>query len=157
MGYTIERIDLDQVYERFLTLADGKKEIKDDDILFLMGHETENNYKDGLAIKALKVVCGDQASPEATITLNYKGKDSEATAKGNGPVDATIKAIEQIIGKSFNIKEFNIHAIHSGSDDVSKVDMRVTDDGKSYKGYGFSTDIVRASANAYLDALNKFV
>jgi 2-isopropylmalate synthase len=157
LGYTIERIDLDQVYERFLTLADGKKEIKDDDILFLMGHETENNYKNGLAIKALKVVCGDQASPEATITLHYKGKDSEATAKGNGPVDATIKAIEQIIGKSFNIKEFNIHAIHSGSDDVSKVDMRVTDDGKSYKGYGFSTDIVRASANAYLDALNKFV
>ena len=157
LGYTIERIDLDQVYERFLTLADGKKEIKDDDILLLMGHETENNYKDGLAIKSLKVVCGDQASPLATITLNYKGKDSEATAQGNGPVDATIKAIEQIIGKSFNIKEFKIHAIHSGSDDVSKVDMRVADGGKSYKGYGFSTDIVRASANAYLDALNKFV
>lgn len=157
LGYTIERIDLDQVYERFLTLADGKKEIKDDDILFLMGHETENNYKNGLAIKALKVVCGDQAIPESTVNLYYKGKENIATAKGNGPVDATIKAIEQIIGKSFNIKEFNIHAIHSGSDDVSKVDMRVTDQGKSYKGYGFSTDIVRASANAYLDALNKFV
>jgi 2-isopropylmalate synthase len=157
LGYTIERIDLDQVYERFLTLADGKKEIKDDDILFLMGHETQNNYKNGLAIKSLKVACGDQASPKATIVLNYKGKDNEATATGNGPVDATIKAIEKIIGKSFNIKEFNIHAIHSGSDDVSKVDMRVTDNGKSYVGYGFSTDIVRASANAYLDALNKFV
>jgi 2-isopropylmalate synthase len=157
LGYTMERIDLDQVYERFLTLADGKKEIKDDDILFLMGHETENNYKNGLAIKALKVVCGDQAIPESTVNLYYKGKENIATAKGNGPVDATIKAIEQIIGKSFNIKEFNIHAIHSGSDDVSKVDMRVTDEGKSYKGYGFSTDIVRASANAYLDALNKFV
>ena len=157
LGYTIDRIDLDQVYERFLTLADGKKEIKDDDILFLMGHESENNYKNGLAIKSLKAVCGDQASPTATIVLNYKGKDNEATATGNGPVDATIKAIEKIIGKSFNIKEFNIHAIHSGSDDVSKVDMRGTNDGKSYVGYGFSTDIVRASANAYVDALNKFV
>ena len=157
LGYTIDRIDLDQVYERFLTLADGKKEIKDDDILFLMGHESENNYKNGLAIKSLKVACGDQASPTATIVLNYKGKDNEETATGNGPVDATIKAIEKIIGKSFNIKEFNIHAIHSGSDDVSKVDMRVTNNGKSYVGYGFSTDIVRASANAYVDALNKFV
>jgi hypothetical protein len=67
------------------------------------------------------------------------------------------KAIEKIIGRSFNIKEFNIHAIHSGSDDVSKVDMLVINEGKSYKGYGFSSDIVRASANAYLDALNKFV
>ena len=157
LGYTIDRIDLDKVYERFLTLADGKKEIKDDDILFLMGNHSEINYKDGLAIKGLKVTCGDQVSPSASITLNYKGTNHEAVATGNGPVDATIKAIEKIIGKSFNIKEFNIHAIHSGSDDVSKVDMSVTNEGKSYKGYGFSTDIVRASANAYLDALNKFV
>jgi len=157
LGYTIERIDLDQVYDKFLTMADGKKEIRDDDILLLMGDKAESNYKDGLAIKSLKVSCGDQAIPEATIKLFYKGSDHEATSAGNGPVDATIKAIEKIIGRSFNIKEFNIHAIHSGSDDVSKVDMLVINEGKSYKGYGFSTDIVRASANAYLDALNKFV
>jgi 2-isopropylmalate synthase len=157
LGYTMERIDLDQVYDKFLTMADGKKEIRDDDILLLMGDKAESNYKDGLSIKSLQVSCGDQASPEATVKLFYKGTVHEATSTGNGPVDATIKAIEKIIGKSFNIKEFNIHAIHSGSDDVSKVDMLVINEGKSYKGYGFSTDIVRASANAYLDALNKFV
>ena len=157
LGYTIERIDLDQVYDKFLTMADGKKEIRDDDILLLMGDKAESNYKNGLSIKSLIVSCGDQASPEATIKLSFKGGVHEATSTGNGPVDATIKAIEKIIGKSFNIKEFNIHAIHSGSDDVSKVDMLVINEGKSYKGYGFSTDIVRASANAYLDALNKFV
>jgi 2-isopropylmalate synthase len=157
LGYTIERIDLDQVYDKFLTMADGKKEIRDDDILLLMGDKAESNYKNGLSIKSLIVSCGDQASPEATIKLFFKGAVHEATSTGNGPVDATIKAIEKIIGKSFNIKEFNIHAIHSGSDDVSKVDMLVINEGKSYKGYGFSTDIVRASANAYLDALNKFV
>jgi 2-isopropylmalate synthase len=153
----MERIDLDQVYDRFLIMADGKKEIRDDDILLLMGDKAESNYKDGLSIKSLQVSCGDQASPQATIKLFYKGIVHEAISAGNGPVDATIKAIEKIIGRSFNIKEFNIHAIHSGSDDVSKVDMLVINEGKSYKGYGFSTDIVRASANAYLDALNKFV
>jgi 2-isopropylmalate synthase len=157
LGYTMERIDLDQVYDRFLIMADGKKEIRDDDILLLMGDKAESNYKDGLSIKSLQVSCGDQASPQATIKLFYKGIVHEAISAGNGPVDATIKAIEKIIGRSFNIKEFNIHAIHSGSDDVSKVDMLVINEGKSYKGYGFSTDIVRASANAYLDALNKFV
>ncbi len=157
LGYTMERIDLDQVYDRFLTMADGKKEIRDDDILLLMGDKAESNYKDGLSIKSLQVSCGDQASPQATIKLFYKGIVHESISAGNGPVDATIKAIEKIIGRSFNIKEFNIHAIHSGSDDVSKVDMLVINEGKSYKGYGFSTDIVRASANAYLDALNKFV
>lgn len=111
----------------------------------LMGDRAESNYKDGLSIKGLLVSCGDQVSPEASIKLHYKGEDHEASAQGNGPVDATIKAIEKIIGKKFNIKEFNIHSIHSGSDDVSKVDMLVVNDGKSYKGYGFSTDIVRAS------------
>jgi 2-isopropylmalate synthase len=157
LGYTIERIDLDQVYQRFLTLADSKKEIRDDDIILLMGDETETNYKNGLKIRNLEVTCGDQSRPQAKVKINFNGSDQEANASGNGPVDATIKAIERITGKIIEIKEFNIHAIHGGSEDISKVDMRVTYDDKSYMGYGFSTDIVRASANAYVDALNKFV
>jgi len=157
LGYTIDRIDLDQVYQRFLELADTKKELKDDDLLQLMGAKTEENFKNGLAINALQVTTGDQETPEATIRLSFNGVERQATASGNGPVSATIKAIEEIIGKHIEIKEFNIHSIHGGSDDVSKVDMRVVYDDKSYMGYGFSTDIVRASANAYLDALNKFI
>lgn len=157
LGYTIDRIDLDQVYQKFVEMADGKKEIRDDDILLLMGDDGQNTYKNGISIKELQVVCGDNQSPSTSIKLSYNGAEQVANATGNGPVDATIKAIEKIIGKKYNIKEFNIHAMHSGSDDISKVDMQVTDQGKSYKGYGFSTDIVRASANAYLDALNKFV
>src|SRR5690606_38719331 len=94
LGYTADRIDLDQVYERFLVLADSKKEIVDDDILFLMGRETQSNYKNGLTIKSLKVATGDHITPEATIELNYNGADHEATASGNGPVDASIRAIE---------------------------------------------------------------
>lgn len=157
LGYTIDRIDLDQVYQRFLELADNKKELKDDDLLQLMGAEVEQNFKNGLAINALQVTTGDQRTPEATIKLSYNGVEHEATASGNGPVSAAIKAIESIIGQHIAIKEFNIHSIHGGSDDVSKVDMRVIHEDKSYMGYGFSTDIVRASANAYLDALNKFI
>lgn len=157
LGYTVDRIDLDLVYDRFLALADSKKELKDDDILLLMGDESASNYKNGLKINLLHVSCGDQSTPEANVKLNFNGTEHEATASGNGPVDATIKAIECITGRAVEIKEFNIHAIHGGSDDVSKVDMRVSFEDKSYMGYGFSTDIVRASANAYLDALNKFV
>ena len=157
LGYTGDRIDLDQVYQRFLELADVKKELNDDDLLQLMGAEVEQNFKNGLAINALQVTTGDQKTPEATIKLSYNGVEHEATAAGNGPVSAVIKAIEGIIGKHIPIQEFNIHAIHGGSDDISKVDMRVVHEDKSYMGYGFSTDIVRASTNAYLDALNKFI
>jgi 2-isopropylmalate synthase len=157
LGYSIERIDLDQTYQRFLAMADQKKEIKDDDLLRLMGEEAETNFKNGVKINSLQVTCGDQTAPQAVINLSYEGAEHEATATGNGPVSATIHAIQKILGQDVEIKEFNIHSIHGGSDDVSKVDMRVIHDDKSYMGYGFSTDIVRASANAYLDALNKFV
>lgn len=157
LGYSIERIDLDQTYERFLVMADEKKEIKDDDLLLLMGEEAETNFKNGVKINSLQVTCGDLDTPEAVVNLNYKGEEHKATASGNGPVSATIHAIEKILGHKIEIKEFNIHSIHGGSDDISKVDMRVIHEDQSYMGYGFSTDIVRASANAYLDALNKFV
>lgn len=157
LGYSADRINLDQVYERFLTLADEKKEIQDDDILLLMGDGTEENYKNGLRIKLLHVTCGDNTDPVATVRLDYNGKEHEAVASGNGPVNATIKAIEKILGKKAQLKEFNIQAMHGGSDDVSKVNMRVNFNDRSYTGYGFSTDIVKASANAYLDAVNKFL
>jgi 2-isopropylmalate synthase len=158
LGYSIDRIDLDQTYERFLLMADEKKEIKDDDLLRLMGgDEAEDNYKNGIKMKSLHVTCGDQTEPQAQVKLTYKGTEYNASASGNGPVSATINAIKSIIGEDIEIKEFNIHSIQGGSDDVSKVDMRVIHEEKSYMGYGFSTDIVRASANAYLDALNKFL
>jgi len=157
LGYELERINLDQVYELFLNLADQKKEITDDDLLSLMSDGTEETFKNGYALKLLQVVCGDPLSPTATIKLEFEGQEHEATARGNGPVNATIKAIESIVGKASELKEFNIQAMHGGSDDVSKVNMRVFHNGKSYMGYGFNTDIVKASAVAYLDAVNKFL
>lgn len=157
LGYEIERINLDQIYETFLTLADQKTHISDDDLLLLMNDGTEDPFKNGYKLKLLQVLCGDPLSPTATVKLEYEGQEYEALSRGNGPVNATIKAIESIIGKVVELKEFNIQAMHGGSDDVSKVNMRISYEGKSYLGYGFNTDIVQASANAYLDAVNKFV
>jgi len=157
LGYEIDKINLDQVYEQFLLVADAKKEIKDDDLLALMSDGEEDTYKNGYKLNSLQVVCGDQTHPTATVKLEYEGVEHEASSEGNGPVNATIKAIENIIGKDIQLKEFTIQAIHGGSDDVSKVHMRVSYEEKSYLGYGFSTDIVKASADAYLDALNKFL
>ena len=157
LGYVIDKINLDDVYERFLTIADAKKEIKDDDLLSLMSDGTERNYKEGVTVKLLQVMCGDPLIPTSIIKLDVNGILHEAVSSGNGPVDATIKAINSILGKEICIKEFHIDAIEGGSDDVSKVNMRVSYEGKSYQGYGFSTDIVKASANAYLDAINKFL
>ncbi|SEA81040.1 2-isopropylmalate synthase [Pedobacter hartonius] len=157
LSYVIDKINLDQVYEKFLTMADQKKEISDNDLLALMSDGEEDTYKNGYKLNSLQVVCGDTVNPTATIKLEYEGVEHEATAEGNGPVNATIKAIGNVIGKDIQLKELTIQAIHGGSDDVSKVNMRVSYEDKSYLGYGFSTDIVKASADAYLDALNKFL
>ena len=157
LDYDIEKINIDDVYERFLVLADEKKDISDDDLLFLMSDGETESYKNGYKLNLLQVVCGDQEKPTANIKLQYDGVEKEAKAEGNGPVDATINAIVSIIDKDITLKEFTIQAMHGGSDDVSKVNMKVDFEGRSFVGFGFSTDIVKASANAYLDAINKFM
>ena len=156
LGYKIDKINLDEVYQRFLVMADQKKEINDADLLQLMGDGDEKNYADqAIKVTLLQVVCGDPLRPMATVKLKVNGEEREASSAGNGPVNATINAIHQIIKDDIDIDEFSIQAMHGGSEDVSKVNMRVKHNGQSYYGFGYSTDIVNASVHAYVDALNK--
>jgi len=159
LGYQIDKINLDEVYTGFLEMADRIKEVTDHDLQMLMGgdkNEKQVNDK-GIRTTLVQVVCGDPLRPMATVRLMVNGEEKEASASGNGPVNATIEAIHKIIDAEVNIEEFNIQAIYGGSDDVSKVNMRVVHDGKSSYGFGYSTDIVNASVNAYIDALNKIL
>lgn len=159
LGYQIDKINLDEVYSDFLEMADRIKEVTDHDLQMLMGgdkHEKQVNDK-GIRTTLVQVVCGDPLRPMATVRLMVNGEEKEASASGNGPVNATIEAIHKIIKEEVHIEEFNIQAIYGGSDDVSKVNMRVVHDGKSSYGFGYSTDIVNASVNAYIDALNKIL
>ncbi|WP_291949914.1 2-isopropylmalate synthase [Chitinophaga sp.] len=156
LGYKIDKINLDEVYERFLLMADKKKEISDADLLQLMGDGDTKTYDDkGIKVTLLQVVCGDPLRPMATVKLLVNGQEKEASAAGNGPVNATINAIHEIIKDDIDLDEFSIQAMHGGSEDVSKVNMRVKYNGQSYYGFGYSTDIVNASVHAYVDALNK--
>ena len=92
----------------------------------------------------------------AAIGLNISGEQFEASASGNGPVDAAINALKVIIRRKMTLKEFTIQAISKGSDDVGKVHMQVEHDGHVYYGFGANTDIVTASVEAYIDCINKF-
>ncbi len=157
LGYDNDKIHIDEVYERFLVLADEKLDITDDDLLSLMSDGEASSIKNGYNLSSLKVICGDENTASAVVKLQVDGKVSEATGKGNGPVDATVNAIKTLTNQDVKLTEFSIQAMHKGSDDISKVNMRVDYEGKSFIGYGFSTDIVKASANAYLDAINKFL
>ena len=144
---------LDQVYEEFLRLADRKKEIHDDDILMLAGADRSHDRR--IKVDWLQATSGIGMKPVASIGVDISGEKFEAAATGNGPVDASINALRQIVRRPVNINEFTVQGITHGSDDSCKVHMQVESEGKVYYGFGASTDIVTASVEAYVDSLNK--
>ena len=153
-GIDVSEQKLDKIYQKFLDLADRKKEIGDADILVLAGADTAEAH--GVKLDFLQVTTGMGVRSVASIGLDISGQKFEAAASGNGPVDAAIKALKKIIMKQMTLKEFTIQAISKGSDDVGKVHMQVEYDGSLYYGFGANTDIVTASVEAYIDCINKF-
>jgi len=155
LGVNIDGNRLQEVYEEFLKLADRKKDINDEDVLLLVGMERAENRR--IKLESLQVLSGKGVKPVASLCLDIAGEKFEATASGNGPVDAAIKALKHIINREMTLKEFLIQAISKGSDDTGKVHMQVEYDGVVYYGFSGNTDIVTASVEAYVDAINKFV
>lgn len=154
LGIDLDKDSLDKAYEAFLKLADRKKEINDDDVLMLAGkHHTAHRR---IKLDFLQVTSGVGIQSVASVGLDISGEKFEACATGNGPVDAAISAIKLIVHRTMVVKEFLIQAINKGSNDVGKVHMTVEYDGNHYYGFSANTDIVAASAEAFIDAINKF-
>lgn len=155
LGIDLDKETLDKAYEEFLKLADRKKEINDDDVLMLAGQHHRSKHR--IKLDFLQVTAGVGIHSVASVGLDISGEKFEACASGNGPVDAAICAIKNIIRRKMLVKEFLIQAINKGSNDVGKVHMTVEYDNNSYYGFSANTDIVAASAEAFIDAINKFV
>ena len=145
---------IDKIYQKFLKLADQKKEVTDVDILMLAGADTAEAH--AVKLDFLQVTTGMGVRSVSSIGLDISGQKFEAASTGNGPVDAAIRALKKIIMKDMTMKEFTIQAISKGSDDVGKVHMQVEYNGNLYYGFGANTDIVTASVEAYIDCINKF-
>lgn len=153
LGFKLDKDHLDKIYEEFLKLADRKKEIRDDDIALLVGDATRQEKR--IKLDFLQVITGKTLVPTATLRLDIAGEKFNATASGNGPVDAAFNAVKQIIHRQVVLDEFLIQAITRGSDDVGKVHMQVEYEKNIFHGFGAHTDIITASVEAFLDALNK--
>ncbi|NMC37283.1 MAG: 2-isopropylmalate synthase [Bacteroidales bacterium] len=153
LGFNYGKEELDDIYHRFLILADKKKEINDEDIKILTGvvFQGEKSIK----LEQLQVLCGKSSIPVATVGLNINGEIHTATATGNGPVDAAFTAVKQLISRTVHLEEFLIQAITRGSDDLGKVHIQLEHEGKIYYGFGTSTDIISASVEAFIDAIAK--
>ncbi len=153
LGFSYGKEELDDIYHRFLILADKKKEINDEDIRILTGEVFQGEKS--IRLEQLQVTCGKSAIPVATVGLNINGEVHTAASMGNGPVDAAFSAVKQLISKTVHLEEFLIQAITRGSDDMGKVHVQLEHEGKIYYGFGTSTDIVTASVEAFIDAIAK--
>jgi 2-isopropylmalate synthase len=153
LGIKFEKEDLDDIYHRFLQMADKKKHISDEDIRILSG-EVFHGEKP-LKLELLQVTCGKTTVPVATVGIKINGEIHTSTAQGNGPIDASFTAVRQLISKTINLEEFLIQAITKGSDDLGKVHIQVEHEGKTYYGFSADSDIITASVEAFIDAISK--
>jgi len=156
LGYHLNKEQVDIVYKRFLDLADKKKDIRDEDLEILVG-STANRKNNKIKLEHLQVLCGKSTIPMATVTLNLNGESVTQTSSGNGPVDSSFSAIRQLVHHQFRVEEYLVQAITKGSDDIGKVHIQIESKGNYYYGFSGNTDVVTASVEALIDALNKIV
>jgi len=155
LGYELSKEQLDDVYNRFLVMADQKKNLNEKDLAELMG-DTDDLVK-SVELELLQVVSGKSTIPMATVHLKIKGESYAATAEGNGPIDACFNAVKKLISQQFTLGEFLVQALTRGSDDLGKVHVQLEHKGRVHYGFGANVDIITASVEALVDALSKIV
>ena len=157
LGYELSEDDFKLVFESFKELSTKKKAIADKDIVSLIDQEKRAAFE-VYHLDQIHVSCGDHDIPTATVRLiSPEGIPLADAALGTGPVDAGYKAINRIVGVPNKLIEFNIKSITEGLDAIGEVLIRIESGGKVYTGRGSSTDIIVASAKAYLNALNRLL
>jgi 2-isopropylmalate synthase len=159
LGYALNKDELEQVYLKFLDVADKKKEVFDEDLAVLIGQEIRsvmNTYD----LQYLHVACGTGTLPTASVRVKVKdvAEPITAAACGDGPIDAAYEAIRIATGKSPKLENFALKAITGGKEALGEATVKILDEqNRRFTGRGVSTDIIEASAKAYVDAINRMV
>jgi 2-isopropylmalate synthase len=157
LGYSLPDEDLGRVFVAFKELADKKEEITDKDIESLIAEE-QRTVSEIYHLDRLQVTCGDRGIPTASVELI--GPDGQVVADaalGTGPVDAVYQAINRIVGVPNKLTEFSVKSVTEGINAIGEVFIRIESEGTTYTGRGADTDIIVASAKAYMNALNRLL
>ncbi|PCH83711.1 MAG: 2-isopropylmalate synthase [Piscirickettsiaceae bacterium] len=150
--------ELNKAFRRFKDLADKKSEIFDEDIHALVSDfKMEETFAEAIKLVSLKACSETGEVPESTVTLLMEESEQTATASGGGLVDATFKAIESIVVSQANLQLYSVSNVTKGTDSLGEVAVRLEMAGRIVNGQGSDTDIVFASAKAYVNALNKLL
>lgn len=154
LGYELSAQEIDSVYQRFIAVADKKQEVLDEDLAALI-HDELPPVEQTLKLEYMHCYSGTTAIPTATVRLLVKGKTKEGASIGDGPVDAVYKAIAGLTGKNPKLLRYDIRAITGGTEAMGEVTVHLELGDRRVMGRGASTDVIEASAKAYVDGLNR--
>ncbi len=165
LGYTLSDDDFEKVYERFLDVADKKKTVDTRDLEAIVSDEVGMLFEETYSLEHVQVSCGNQSIPTATVRIRGPNGDVVCDADhGTGPVDAVYRAINRVIGEPNQLIEFSVQSVTEGIDAVGRVTIRIQADEpvngeqrRVFSGHGADTDIIVASAKAYMFALNRLI
>ncbi|MDD3580912.1 MAG: 2-isopropylmalate synthase [Desulfobacca sp.] len=158
MGYNLSEAVLAQVFARFKDLADRKKTVFDEDLESLVEIEVlRKSVPDYYKLQELVVLTGTMAKPSATVKMEVEGEIQRYSAFGDGPIDATFKAITHITKSKCRLLKFSVNSITGGTDALGEITVRLEEDGFTVTGHGVDPDIVTASARALINGLNRLL
>ena len=154
LGYNVSNGDFDEIYARFLRVADGKKEVTEEDLEAIMEDRiaaVEQTY----TLESMEATCGNKTTPVATITLRSAEGPREEAATGDGPVDAAFRAIDKVTGLPLQLRDYSVRAVTSGTEAMGEVLLKADCASGTVTARASGTDIVEASVRAYVMAVNK--
>ena len=154
LGYVLSTEDLNQTYQRFLAVADKKQEVFDEDLIAIL-HDEIHPVPEVYQLDYLQIYSGTSSIPTATVRLRVQGEIKQGAAVGDGPVDAACKAISAVTHSSAKLARYEIRAVTSGTEAMGEVTVQLEEGGRKVMGRGASTDVIEASAKAFIDGLNK--
>ena len=154
IGYELSEEDLNKAFERFKRVADQKKEVFDEDLEAIISDEVQH-IDEVFALKSVRAESGTGITPTATVEMAVNGAVVKRTGTGDGPVDAVYRTIAAITGTESKLDAYLVKGITGGTDALGEVTVKVEEQGKKVAGHGADTDIILASAKAYVNALNK--
>ncbi|MDH3241069.1 MAG: 2-isopropylmalate synthase [Alphaproteobacteria bacterium] len=156
LGMEVGENALEDAFRRFKDLADKKKEVFDEDIMALVD-DTVARSNDRIQVVSLKIVCGTEGPQTAELSLNVDNAERSTKATGDGPVDATFRAIRELFPHEARLQLYQVHGVTGGTDAQAEVTVRLEENGRTVNGQGADTDTLVASARAYVNALNKLL
>jgi 2-isopropylmalate synthase len=154
LGYSLAPEELNQTYQKFLIVADKKQEVFDEDLVAIL-HDKIHAGPEPFELEYLHINSGTSAIPTATVRLRVNDEKREAAAIGDGPVDAACRAISQATRTSARLQRYEIGSVTRGTDALGEVSMLLEEGGRKVLGRAASTDVIEASARAFVDGLNK--